>query len=225
MSKSQSPGDREVDEALAAVIANTKRRARKLDPIAVAENIEVARQGLGSLQAVAERATLSYEMVRQIHSILRCAKSVKRLARQGRLGSFDVLHRLGKLPGSDQEAVARAVADRKVDSDDVRGIVNLRRDFPDDEIDALIRRIRESRDVRHYVAFVKLQEHPEKERTLRSRFARALGRGSVVSLAIEGTVAVLTLNAAGAERLREEAKARGLTKRRFLEHVALKGKR
>jgi len=216
------PSARKVKEAIAAVMANTKCKKRKLDALEVAQKIEVARQVLGSLAKVAENTVLSYEMVRQIHSILKCNDRVKELIKQREIDSFDVLHRLSKLPSPDQGPVAEAVVAGELDSDDVRGIVNLRSDFPRLPIERLVERIKASRNIKHYIAYFMVPEGRRSPDVFQARFTEALGQDSVVSVRLSGRFGTLTLSAEGRRRLQAEASQKGVTKRQFLQELIAK---
>ena len=63
------PDDELVLEALAALIANTRRVKRKLDLLEITSWLEIARCGLGSLQAVSDTIGLSVEMLRQFKTV------------------------------------------------------------------------------------------------------------------------------------------------------------
>ena len=209
-------------------MANTKCRKRKLDALEVANNIEVARRGLGTLGKVAESSVLSYEMIRQIHSVLKCTDRVKKLVKQRRLDSFDILHRLSKLSPPDQNSVAGAVIAGDIDSDDVRGIVNLRNDFARLPIKRIIERIQASRNIKEYIAYFIIPGRKYPVNLFESRFAKALGTENIISLHVgkstrKGHVGVLVLNSEGKRRLQESANREGMTKRRFLDELVGKG--
>ena len=175
------PSKHEINEALVALIASTKRKNRKLSPLEVVEKIEIAKKGIGSLPKVAQRIDLSYEMLRQIYSLRNCSEGVKRLIREGKLDSYDILYRLSKLPKSSQMTVAKRVIAGKLNSEDVRAIVTFHRDFPGIRIGKIIERIKSSRNIRQYVVYFESDSARIKPAVLRSRFERVFGKGNIVS--------------------------------------------
>lgn len=217
------PSPREVEEAIAAVMANTRRRARRLNALEIAQKIEFARHALGSLQIVAERTILSYEMIRQIHSALKCTDRVKKLVTSGHLSSFDILHRLSKLSSGDQDTIADAVVSGKVDSDDVRGLVGLRRETPSVPMRELIARIRASKNIRHYIAYFSVPPNWSDAVRLRRSFEKALGQNAIVSVNLKGCLGTLTMNAEGRKRLQEQARKKAMTKREIINRIIVKG--
>ena len=77
----------ELNDAIVAIIASTKRKKRKLNPLEVAEKIQIAWDSLETLSQVAERTDISPEMLRQIHSVQSCSEPVKQLVRERKIES------------------------------------------------------------------------------------------------------------------------------------------
>ena len=215
------PSQNEIDDALAALIASTKRQSRKLNPLEVAEKIQIAKDGIGSLPKVAERIGLSYEMLRQIFSVRKCSESVKTLIREGKIDSYDILYRLSKLQHNNQVALAKCVIMGGLTSEDVRAIVTFHREFPSVSIKKVIERIKSSRDIKQYVVYFKLGSERKNFATIRSRFEKIFGKGNIVSLKEDDSIGELVLNVDGKNRLQEEAKRRGLTKRKLIRKIVV----
>jgi len=216
-----NPSQDEIDDALAALVASTKRKSRKLSPLEVVEKIEIAKEGIGSLPKVARRIGLSYEMLRQIFSVRNCSEGVKRLIREGKIDSYDILYRLSKLPKSSQMTVAKRVIAGELNSEDVRAIVTFHRDFPSIRIGKIIERIKSSRNIKQYVVYFESSTTKMKTAVLRSRFESVFGKGNIVSLHINVGIGELVLNITGKKRLQEEAKRRGLTKRELIRKLVV----
>jgi len=210
------PNEHQINDALAALIASTKRKNRKLNPLEVVEKIDIAKKGIGSLPKVAQRIGLSYEMLRQIFSVKNCSEEVRRLTKEGKLDNYDILYRLSKLPKSSQVAVAKQVIAGKLTSDDVRAIVTFHRDFPNIRIGEIIERIKSSRNIRQYVVYFESDSAEIKPVALCSKFESILGKENIVSLHVDGGIGELVLNVTGKKRLQEEAKQRGFTKRELI---------
>lgn len=211
----------EINEALVALIASTKRKNRKLNPLEVVEKIQIAKKGIGSLPKVAKRIGLSYEMLRQIYSVRNCSEGVKELVRERKLESYDILYRLSKLPPSSQIAVAKRVIAGELTSEDVRAIVTFYGDFPSISIGEIIERIKSSRNIKQYVVYFESGSAKIKPAALRSRFESIFGKGNIVSLHVDVGIGELVLNVTGKKRLQEEAKHRGLTKRELIRKLVV----
>ena len=212
----KKPSQSELNDALVAIIASTKRKKRKLNPLHVAEKIQTAWDGLDSLSKVGERTGMSAEMLRQIHSVRKCSEQVKKLVRERKLESYDILHRISKLPAPSQVTVAKDVIAGKLDSEDVRAIVTFHKDFPSISVRKVIERIKSSRNIKQYIVHFEIGLWSKKLTVLRSRFNKIFGKGNVISLNEDNGVGELILNSEGKNRLQKEAKLRNLTKRELI---------
>lgn len=219
----RKPTPREADDAIAAIIASTKRKKRKLDPLQVAEKLLIAREALGGMGKLCETVGLSHEMVRQILSVRNCAAPVKRLIRQNKLTSFDILHRLSKLGENDQKVIAEAVVEGRLNSDDVRALVGLRKALPEVEVQDLIRRVQRSRNIKQYVAYLLAPKKGDASSEFYDRVADALGKDNIVSITMNRGVGEIVMNREGRDRLQKQATRARKTKREYLQGLVEKG--
>jgi len=212
--------ERKLDEALAVLIASTRRVRRKLSLLQIAEWLEVARRELGGLQAVAERIGLSEEMLRQFGSVRNLSPGVKKLVAQRRIDSVDVAHRLTKLAVGEQLPVARALVRGQLNSDDVRAIVSLRRSAPTLSLQRIIQRVKDSENIREYLAYFAVPPDARDKGLLRARLGAVVGDRNIRSLTIRGALGTVALSAEGRGRLAQAAKDSGLTKRALVNQIA-----
>lgn len=131
----------QLDDAVAALLASTRRTKRTLNLIEVSEKLCIAVRLLGSLRAVADALGLSDETVRQFSRIEKLSPDVKKLMASGQITSMDLADRLSRFPSADQHAIAAAVASGTLDARDVRAILALRKEVPKAPVQKLIRRI------------------------------------------------------------------------------------
>jgi hypothetical protein len=143
--------------------------------------------------------------------------------KSGRLSGIDILHRLSKLPSKDQDSIAEALLRAAVDSDDVRGLVNLRREMPAVPMRRLIDRIRSSKNIKHYIAYFSVPREGLHTDGLRRLFEKALGKRAIVSVNVKGCLGTLTMNADGRNRLQELARKTAITKRQLIDQIVAKG--
>ena len=217
--KATRPDEESADRALAALIANTLRVRRRLDLLEVAKWVEKGRAAFGSVQALSERVGISAEMLREFGAIAKLSPSVKKLITERKIESVDVAYRLSKLRPREQLAVARGVIAGRIDSDDVRAIVSLRRSAPELGIGEIIRRVKTSRNIKEYIAEFILPSDKMNVDAVRRAFARVAGDRNICSLGIKGPVGTLRVNKEGKTRLQEAAKRQGLTKRQLIGRI------
>jgi len=214
--------DARLENALVYLLASTRRTRRGPNLIRVARELAVAREGLG-LRAVAELVGVGTEMLREFASVEKLSPAVKKMIADGRISSVDVAYRLSMLPDADQSAVAKEYAGGNLSLKDVRDVVSFRRRNREKPIRKAIERVKASRDVRRYIVKFRFCGDESGLSFLRARFSKVLGKSNIVSLEAAMGVAMLTIAEEGRRRLQEEAKRRGITKRKLVEQLTLEG--
>jgi len=214
--KARVGNEESADRMVAALIASTLRVRRKLDLLEVANWVEKGSAVFGSLQALSEKVGISAEMLREFVSVNKLSLKVKKLIAQRKIESVDIAYRLSKLCAREQLAVAREVAAGNIDSNDVRGIVSLRRSAPALGIGEIIRRVKTSRNIKEYVAQFLLPPGGGQIENVRRAFAQIVGNENICSLDLKGPLGTVRINKEGKTRLQEAARRRGLTKRQLI---------
>ncbi len=217
-SKKRDYSESEVEDALAGLIASTKRIHRKLNLLQIAKKIEIARKGLGNLKNVSEAIGLSTEMLRQFSRVTKLAPKARLLVAKGVIQRVDIADRISRLPPADQFPVAQAVARGDLTTDDVRAIITFRKDQPKLPISEVISRVMSSRNIREYVVQF-LVPAEEEMKNMEDRFSKLFGQGGIRSVNAEKGVGTLLLSKDGKNRLGLIAKRKGLTKRALVEKV------
>ncbi len=208
----------EVEDALAGLIASTKRIHRKLNLVQIAKKIEIARKGLGNLKSVSEAIGLSTEMLRQFSRVTKIAPEARRFVTEGAIQSVDIADRISRLPPADQFLVAQAVAHGELNGDDVRAIISFRKDQPKLPISKVISCVTDSRNIREYVVQF-LVPAEEELKNIEERFSKLFGQDGVRSVNVEKGLGTLVLNKDGKKRFELIAKRKGLTKRALVEKI------
>lgn len=209
----------ELEDALAALIASTKRVHRKLNLLEIAKKIEVARKGLGDLKKLSEAIGLSTEMLRQFSRVTKLSPEVQRYVTQGVIKSVDIADRISRLPREDQLLVAQAVVRGELSGDDVRAIVSFRKHQPKFPIREIISCVTSSRSIKEYVVQFLIPAGEKKLNHIETRFVKLLGKDKVCSVNAEKGVGNLILNIEGKKQLELIAKEKSLTKRELVEKV------
>lgn len=209
----------QLDDALAALLASTRRSKRSLNLVDVNEKLRTAVRILGSLRAVADALGLSDETVRQFGRIEKLAPEVMKLLEKGQIRSMDLADRLSRFPPADQHPVAAAVVAGRLDARDVRAVLALRKAMPEEPIQRAIRRIRGSRNIKEYVAEFLTPRPAPTRATLLKRLSPVLGRREVRGIEAGTTVGRVLLTVEGKKALEEAARKARMTKREFLQRL------
>ena len=209
----------QLDDALAALLASTRRAKRSLNLMEVSKKLRTALRLLGSLRAVADALGLSEETVRQFSRIEKLSRDVKKLLASGQITSMDLADRLSRFPAGDQHAIATAVISGTLDARDVRAILALRKAMPKASIKRHIRRIQRSRNIKEYVAEFRSPEPNPSLGALARRVSGVLGAREIRRLEADGVVGRVTLSAKGRKALEDAARRQAVTKRELLQSV------
>jgi len=112
------------EKALATVLSNTRRKKRPDDLVTIAEAMKYLEGLYGSQKAVARKADLSAEMIRQFLTVLELPRSVRALFKNRQIDSVDIAKELAALGDKmKQESTVNTIANSK--SKDVRDIKRL----------------------------------------------------------------------------------------------------
>lgn len=208
--------DLAVKKAISELIGCTRRKRRPKNIIEIAGLIEFLKTKLGTYKAVADRAGLSTEMLREFRAVKLLSPEIRKLVAERIIDSVDLVYRIGKLKPEIQKDIVRKVLKDKLTGNDVR-VVKSSSAGQMSEREALIRTIK-SRDVKTYL--IRFQMPNRKNvREVRHDFSRVVGASEIVSLKVEKRVATLGLSYRGQKRLREAAKRDNRTLRMFVMNI------
>ena len=216
--------DEQLQEALAVLISSTRNKRRPLPMTEIARWLEVAVGKLGSYKAVGARIGLSGKMLRQFAAVNELAPKVKELIAGRKIESVDAVAHLAMLPKHDQLVIANALAEKTIQTADVRGVVQLRQLEPKLPIEGLLRRIIESKTKREYVAeFVVRGGRTEKE--LLRTFEAYIPAEDIIRVETEGALGRLVLSDKGKRALSKAASDLGLSLSEVIPAILQKGAR
>lgn len=212
MNSKNQINETDIQKALAALIKNTRTTHRYLSLIEIADWLDMAIQGLGSLKEVADRIGLSKKMLKQFQYIKKLDPKVQKLFASRKIDSVDIAVHLSMLNDKGQIAVAKEIASGKLDSADVRAIREFRKEVKELNINDVIEKVIASRDIKQYVAeFVVRSKRFDKE-ILRNRFSKICEAHNIISLSLKGSIGKIITNKRGWQLLQQYAKKHRLTK-------------
>ncbi len=206
-----------VEKAVATLIGSTRRKNRPNSIAEIAEIIEFLRVRLGSYKAVGEAVGLSTEMLREFRSVERLSPYVKGLVAERVVDSVDLVYRISKLDAKGQRAVVQQYLESNVTGDDARAIKSYKQAGRRSTSEA-IKKIRSSRDIRHYVLEFPLPKGGTKGK-VRECFAQVVGKSEIVSVQTENKTARLSLSQKGQKKLRTAAKKAGKSLRTYVTNL------
>jgi hypothetical protein len=207
--------DDKLNEALAVLISSTRSKKRPLPLTEIARWLEIAVAKLGSYGAVADRIGLSPHMLAQFSSVRRLAKPVQKLFESRKLDSVDAAVHLAMLPMNEQRAVSKELADKEIDTADVRALVQLRQVRANVPTKRLLRSVKQSKTKQEYIAeFVIRGSHDR--RSLLREFHHYIPKREIIRLEIQGALGRLVLTRKGKQALLQAARLLGTTAKQII---------
>lgn len=200
------------DKALAVLIKNTKTGRRYLSLPEIADWLDIAIKAFGGLRNVADKIGLSNKMLRQFQYIKKLAPSVQELFALRKIDSVDIAVHLSMMGERDQIVISKEIASGRLDSADVRAIRELRKDDSQSKIQAIIDRVKASKNIKQYVAEFVLRNKAITKKQLKERFGGVVGDGALVSLELKGSFGSIVLTPEGKQKLDDRARDKGLSR-------------
>ena len=192
-------------QALATIISSTRRKRRPVPITEMARSLTIATAYFGSLKAVADRVGVSAKMLSQFAAVNKLTESVRGLFHERILDSVDAVPHLAMLAGRDQEAVAKALARKELDTKDVRAVVELRRVRKTEAIGKLIERVRKTKTQRHFVIEFVVRDTRGSKKVPR-RLKKYLSSSAIIRIDVDGPFGRLVLSKGGKRELENVAK-------------------
>jgi hypothetical protein len=202
-------GNKKLKQALAAIISSTRTKTRPMPLTQVACWIKIAVNKLGSYKALSEKVGVSEKMLRQFSYVLDLAKPVRLMFDRRELDSVDAAAHLKLFSPSEQIVVARALANRDLDTSDVRAISQLKRVRQSEPIRSLLSAVRNSKTKQHYVAeFVVRGDATAK--SIEKSVSRYLSQEAVVAIKVDGPIGRLVVTSEGRAEMSRLARQLGV---------------
>ncbi|MFQ5685949.1 MAG: hypothetical protein ACE5GV_04750 [Candidatus Scalindua sp.] len=208
-----------LEKIMARVLSNTLRQKRPNNLVEVANDIELLKQEMGSLEAVSNLVGISTDMLRQFLSVKRLSPEVRKLIKERKIDSVTIAHRIRNFTDEEQKTIAKEVIDGRLTSSDVRALVALKSKLLNLNVEQLISRVLKSKDIKIYVARFRMPSDKKENNKLRRRFENIIGKSEILSLNFENSVGVLEVTRIGLKKLREAAKRDNLSLRQFVDKL------
>lgn len=207
---------------IARLIANTHRTKRPNNLIEIAHDIRWLQNDLGSLKAVSETIGISTDMLRQFLSVERLCPEVHKLVKERKIDLVNIVHYMRSFSPKAQQVIAREVIAGRLSPNDIRVLAPLQKSLPHFTINQLISRVQKSRNIKVYIAYFRIPLGFKNTNVLKRRFEKIVGKTEIVSFTIKDQVGTLELTLVGQKKLREAAKKRNLSLRKFVDMVVQK---
>jgi hypothetical protein len=193
------------NDALAILISSTKTKKRPVSLVDISKWLVVAVNKLGGYKEVADRLGLSTKMLRQFALVTHLQPEVQQLFKSRALDSIDAVVHLLLLSNKEQVIVANVLVDKKIDTKDLRAIVQVRKGNSKVPINKIIDEIIKTKTRKNYVVEFIIREGDSYTRLMK-KFKRYISPNEIIRLDIEGSLGRLILTKNGKQELYRIAK-------------------
>jgi len=213
--------EEEREIVIARLIANTLKKKRPNNLIDIARDIRWLENDLGSLNAVSEIIRISKDMLKQFLSVERLCPEVQKLVEDRKIDLINIVHYICNFNPVAQQIIAREVIAKRLSGDDIRVLAPLQKVFPQRTVEQLISHVQRSKDIKVYIAYFRIPQDLSVSDALKYRFEKIVGETEIISFTIKNFVGILELTLLGQKKLREAAKERNLSLRKFVDKIVL----
>ncbi len=200
--------DQDTNKALAVLIASTKIKKRPISLLDISKWLDVAVKKLDGYRETADRIGLSTKMLRQFSLVKRLHPKVQRLFEYRALDSIDAVIHLLLLPRQEQIVLANLLAAKKIDTKDLRAVVQIRKEDKNKSIKNIVNEVVNSKTKKQYVVEFIIREGYNHIK-LMNKFKKYIAPSEIVRLEIDGSFGRLILTKDGKEELYRVAKNLG----------------
>lgn len=138
----------EMDMAIARVILSTKRRNRPFSLLEVARDIVSLKEQRGSLVEVSNIIGISPGMLSQFLSVFKLQKDIQKLVEERKIDSVSLVYHLTKFSKRDQQALSDMLSTKEISSHELRALIPYRKQYPDESIQNLVRKIQSTKNIK-----------------------------------------------------------------------------
>lgn len=222
MKPRKAPKNSQIDKAIALLISSTKRKNRAVPLTDIADAASIARRHFGSISNVARTIGLTGKMLGQFCRINELEPEVRQLIATREIDSVDAVVHLAQLRRREQLIASKALANKEIDTKDLRAIVELHKLDSGAPFLEVIERVKSSRTQRQYVAEFIVRGGLD-ESQLRRRFQKYLGSENILKVSVSGSFGRIVLNLKGYIELKNTAQRLGVSLKQVPSVITMQG--
>jgi len=193
-------------EVIAKLILSTKRKNRNLDLIEIADNITWLKKHEGGLKNVANLLGISTGMLNQFLQVYDLPKKIQSLVRKRKIDSVSMVFNLSKFRESDQIILAEALMQKRLNSQDLKVLIPLRKQYPDESINDLIEKTMKSKNIKVSIIKIHSEDLCITTEMFKERIETVVGAENLISLNVNSDICEIRLSKDGERQLRKKAK-------------------
>ena len=210
----------EIYNVVAKLFLSTRKKSnRLLNIVEIADEITWLKDKLGGLIQVSEELKLTTGMLNQFLSVYKLNEQVKNLVRDRKIDSVAVVYNLSKFSIVDQTEIVDYILDKKINSQDLKALIPLRKRYPDDNITDIVNRHINSKNTKiSVIQFYPVDLKKTKE-ALENELIYIVGKNNLHSIELSEIPFLIKLTKEGENILRNESKKRKITLQELIQKL------
>lgn len=205
----------DINELLARLIINTKRKVRQDNIVEIAEEITELSQKLGGIKQVSEKLNISSEMLSHFLKVKKLNVEVKKLVEKRKIDSVTVVKYLSKFIEEEQIYIANEIIKGNLNSVELRYIYPLRNKFRELSIQDVVNKHLQSKNIKISKAVFEIRDNKLSIENLKNVFSKIVGEENFISVNIENNTGTLKVSQNGEKILRDSARKENMTLKQF----------
>ncbi len=199
------------DKIIAKLILSTGRKKRDFDLVKVHDYIMKLIDDGYEKSELANILGISRGMFNQFLSVKKISPELKKLIKERTIDSVTLVHNLAKFNHKDQINIVRALEEGKLSNNDVRALAPLRKKYSKEDLDFLINKLVNSKDIKVSVIRIPKSSLVNKIEDLIFLVNEVIGEKNLFDLVLNHDYYDIKITKKGESLLRKKAKKEGVS--------------
>ena len=207
---------RTADEIIPRIIVSIPHSAKAPFSLSeIANDIEDLSNLLGGINKVAEIAGISEGMLNQFLRVKKLTPKIQALIANRTIDSVSLLHNLAKFSAQDQENIVEEFFLGNINSQHLRLLSPLRKQFPQCAVSQLIEKLKKSENQKVSVIKFSSEDLHKTIEALRREIVKIVGSSELIDLLMTDNEGAIKMTQKGELQLRKAAKQKHKTLQEF----------
>lgn len=208
-----------VNTLIARIIVSTKTKKRQFSIYDTAEDIKSLRNETGSMQEVSRLIGISPGMLNQFLSVYKLPYEVIELVKTRQIDKVSIVHQLSKFKEKDAVELAHLIITQGISSQDLKIFVPYRKQFPNETIKELVKKVRDSKNIKVSVIRFSKRDFNKSEVSIKQEVTHIVGEDNFLALDSDDNYFDIKVTALGEKKLRETAKKQKKSFQEFISQI------
>lgn len=210
------------NKIIARLLLSTKRKKRLQSIEEVACDINSLLDFKLSLDEISKLVGISKDMLRQFLRFYKLDEKVKEEVRKRNIDSVSMINQLSKFDSKEQWILAKNIIEGNIRSSELKFLYPLRKQYPNSNINALIKKLKNSQNIKLQVIQLDYSLEERKLNKLESLLREIISASNIHSVKKEQEKTKIYLFKNGVKELREFAKKRKLSLNELVKNLVAK---